>query len=176
MVFQAFGGLRGAVGISLAIYLDNIVRANFDGTNSEYIVQSNKFFGMVGGVAFLSLIVNGSLAGPLLHYLGLSDASETRKKMLETYREQYCLSTIESLVKLLGDKRFHKVSFPVLRHHVLALQNVSKEESKCFLLQRIYVSRYINISHICCVETIQLGLRSNEFMGRINFTRTRMMF
>lgn len=87
MAFQSFGGLRGAVGISLAIYLDNLVVKNSTPEDSQYVEQTNKLFGYVGGIAFLSLVVNGTLAGPFLNYLGLTKSSETRKTILQAYHK-----------------------------------------------------------------------------------------
>ena len=56
-VFLSYGGLRGAVGIALAIAIDNDVRHE---TNDPTILsKTNKVFGFVGGIAFLTLVVNG---------------------------------------------------------------------------------------------------------------------
>ena len=73
-MFESYGGLRGAVGISLVIFSDHTVRANADDTNLKFVLQSNKLFGFVGGIAFLTLMINGVFAGPLLRYLGLADS------------------------------------------------------------------------------------------------------
>lgn len=52
-VFSSFAGLRGAVGIALALALDHDVTTN---TNDQELIDlSTKVFGMVGGVAFLTL-------------------------------------------------------------------------------------------------------------------------
>ena len=69
--FQVYGGLRGAVGIALAIALDSSVRAQAD-PESVFAEQTNKAFGMIGGIAFLTLVINGTTAGPLLTWLGLA--------------------------------------------------------------------------------------------------------
>lgn len=80
-LFQVYGGLRGAVGIALAIALDNEVTRATGGTDQVATEQSKKLFGFVGGFAFLTLIINGTTAGPLLRRLGLSDSTETRLKI-----------------------------------------------------------------------------------------------
>jgi len=49
----------------------------------EYLAYSSKLFGMVGGIALLTLIINGTSSGPLLKKLGLVTPSETRMKVCE---------------------------------------------------------------------------------------------
>lgn len=44
-VFQAFAGLRGAIGIALSIFIDNIVQQS---GAVEQSIQTNRLFGMVG--------------------------------------------------------------------------------------------------------------------------------
>ena len=128
LIFESYGGLRGAVGISLAIFLDNTVRANADDTNLKFVLQSNKLFGFVGGIAFLTLMINGVFAGPLLRYLGLADSSDTRKRMLHCYLEHNRQNAIRDFVELLGERRFRKVNFAVIRAHVPFLKDVSRAE------------------------------------------------
>ena len=73
-VFQIYGGLRGAVGIALAIALDNSLKEikglENGGENEEKLENEVKWVGqvyqMIGGVAFLTLILNGISAGPVL--------------------------------------------------------------------------------------------------------------
>lgn len=62
-LFQVYGGLRGAVGIALAIALDSAVRGQAK-EGSEFLEHTNKAFGMIGGIAFLTLVINGTTAGP----------------------------------------------------------------------------------------------------------------
>lgn len=51
-VFQVYGGLRGAVGIALAIALEHDVTDTV-GEDSMYYVQTRRAFGMVGGIVFI---------------------------------------------------------------------------------------------------------------------------
>ena len=65
--FQVFGGLRGAVGIALAIALDNTVSLITGGRNeTEDEIHTQQAFAMIGGMAFLTLVINGITAGPFL--------------------------------------------------------------------------------------------------------------
>ncbi|KAL7555977.1 hypothetical protein ACA910_003240 [Epithemia clementina (nom. ined.)] len=128
LVFISYGGLRGAVGISLAIFLDNTVRENANDSDLSFVLQTNKLFGFVGGIAFLTLMVNGVLAGPLLHYLGLTDTTDTRKRMLNCYLEHNRQNAIRDFVELLAERRFNRVNFAVVRFHVPFLKDASRAE------------------------------------------------
>ena len=56
-VFQIYGGLRGAVGISLAIALDNeVFQVTAGDDTTKYEVWTSQVYQMVGGVAFLTLV------------------------------------------------------------------------------------------------------------------------
>lgn len=53
------------MGIALAIALDvSVERAA--GDDSPFSDDTNKAFGMIGGIAFLTLVINGTTAGPLV--------------------------------------------------------------------------------------------------------------
>ena len=55
-VFMSWGGLRGAVGIALAIHLDKHISHQFF-RNDPRRRFTTQLFGIVGGVAFLTLVV-----------------------------------------------------------------------------------------------------------------------
>lgn len=74
---MSYAGLRGAVGIALALLLSaEVFEYSEAGSLSEdnrrqYQQYVQKLFGMIGGVACLSLITAGPTSGPLLRALGL---------------------------------------------------------------------------------------------------------
>ena len=105
--FLAYGGLRGAVGISLAISLDNSVWTYTE--NETYRRKSTQLFGMIGGTAFLTLVINGSTAGPLLKKLGLAKSTVTRKKILGSIETEIMDNSIHEFISLLRDKRFSSI-------------------------------------------------------------------
>jgi len=129
VLFQAFGGLRGAVGIALAIALDFEVRhatVNTD-PNRDFTRQ---LFGVTGWIALVTLFVNGTLAGPLLRYLKLGRASKVREKVTDQYTDHFKRKVLELLVKLLGESRFADVDFKFVSHHVSCLSKLTIEELK----------------------------------------------
>ena len=126
-LFQVYGGLRGAVGIALAIALDHAVRVNAD-PDSEFVEQTNKAFGMVGGIAFCTLMINGTTAGPLLVKLGLADSTETRKKIVAAYEAGFKQHMVAEFVSLLSQHRFRNVNFALVKAHVPYLEGLTKSQ------------------------------------------------
>jgi hypothetical protein len=52
---------------------------------------------LVSGIAFLTLVINGTSSGPVLQKLGLVTPSETRKKVIENYRQREIGYDIEAM-------------------------------------------------------------------------------
>ena len=73
----------------------------------------------IEGTAFMTLVVNGSTAGPLLQKLGLSKSPATRKEVLTIFKEDYIDNATDDLISLLRDERFAcVVNFDHIRHHL----------------------------------------------------------
>jgi len=128
-LFQAFGGLRGAVGLALAISLDNEVRQDTVRIDPNRFF-TNQLFGVTGWIALVTLFVNGILAGPLLRYLKLGRASDAREKVTDRYEERFKAGVLELLVTLLGELRFDDIDFKYITDLVSALSELTCEELK----------------------------------------------
>jgi NhaP-type Na+/H+ or K+/H+ antiporter len=78
-IFLAFSGLRGAVGLSLALIL----------TVNEKIDKkvSNEILFYVSGMVVLTLFINGMTAGFVLRKLGLATESPLAKKLMFEFLE-----------------------------------------------------------------------------------------
>jgi hypothetical protein len=124
-LFASFAGLRGAVGIALAIALDNVVDAQ---DLSSYEIETNRLFGFVGGIAFLTLTLNATLSGPLLKKLGLADKPVIREKVIKILHWRIRQRFIDDMVTLLSEPRFHRVNFAVVRHHLPMIQDLTMAE------------------------------------------------
>jgi NhaP-type Na+/H+ or K+/H+ antiporter len=128
MIFQSFGGLRGAVGIALAISLDGIVR-KAQASDPKFELQTNKLFGFVGGIAFMTLMINATTAGPLLRKLGLADTSKIRERILDAFEQHFLHEMVDEIVHLLAEQKcYTHVSFPVICHHLPKMANLTVEE------------------------------------------------
>ena len=123
-LFVSYSGLRGAVGIALAVSLDNEV---FAATTEDDVVArdyTTTLFGHVGGIAFLTLWINGTLAGPLLKKLGLTKPTETRERVVKRFEKTYYNRMLDNFICLLVDPRV-STSQVVMHALRLPLQYVS---------------------------------------------------
>ena len=75
LLVMGWGGLRGAVGLALALSLQNSPAV-------EHKLGVRIVF-HVGGMAFLTLAVNGTTVAPLLRYLGMTAPSESSERLFE---------------------------------------------------------------------------------------------
>ena len=152
--FMSWGGLRGAVGIALGILVENawknvteedvesfvqnggmtekeMANANDSGfsaaswalVGARYVAHLWFFF--TGGIAFLTLFINGSTAGPLLKKLGLAAPTAIRKSITKRFRHSISLHAIENLLKLLSSDLFGTVDFADVRTHVPDLKDIT---------------------------------------------------
>ena len=129
--FQIYGGLRGAVGIALAIFLNSeiaefVIFGGHDMTTEQE--DAAQVYFMVGGMAFLTLFLNGATAGPLLKRLGLADSTETRQRIVAA--EAVCLRGVmlETCVKFLTRQRFKNVDFAFVQRHIQAFQDLNMKQ------------------------------------------------
>lgn len=134
-LFQIYGGLRGALGIALAISLDNgYRRLSLDRRGTldcevggiEEMCNTTEAFTMIGGIAFMTLVINGISAGPLLKKLGLASSTEARHKITSAFAIRLREETIEDLVRLLAQPRFHQANFALIKYHVPCLRNLTR--------------------------------------------------
>lgn len=96
--------------------------------NEDERVLTNKLFGMVGGLAFSTLVINGISAGPALKALGLAKPSETHKKLSEHYMKMLRRQLVESYADLMTDKRFAECDFGNVKRHLAYFENVPEKE------------------------------------------------
>mmetsp|Transcript_22808 Transcript_22808/g.33682 ORF Transcript_22808/g.33682 Transcript_22808/m.33682 type:complete len:885 (-) Transcript_22808:166-2820(-) len=139
-VFMTWGGLRGAVGIALGIVIENAWN-DIDVEKTElteeriFLAQAaaNEFFFYAGGMAFLTLFINGSTAGPLIKKLGLAAASTFREKLINRYRRSMSLEALEHMFQLLGDSLFSGSDFAVVRTYVPVMKDITDEDIRLAL-------------------------------------------
>jgi len=129
MVFQSFGGLRGAVGIALAIAIDSEVTQNTVLTDPRRAYTS-QLLGITGGISLLTLFINGIAAGPLLRKLGLNRASKERKEVVGRYDQHLKEQLLERLIVELGWNQYDHADFNIVKHDVHQLSNVSMTDLK----------------------------------------------
>ncbi|GKY99732.1 hypothetical protein MPSEU_000927200 [Mayamaea pseudoterrestris] len=129
-IFQIHGGLRGAVGIALALSLDSEVSHLTEGGQVDpiYREQTRQVFALVGGIAFMTLVINAPTCKPLLRYTKLSESSQSRKKIIDSFRADFQRLAVQDMVGLLTQSRFRFVNFAVIKCHVPFLRNLTKSQ------------------------------------------------
>mmetsp|Transcript_27066 Transcript_27066/g.40073 ORF Transcript_27066/g.40073 Transcript_27066/m.40073 type:complete len:877 (-) Transcript_27066:218-2848(-) len=131
-VFMSYGGLRGAVGIALALALQNeVYSADLEG-EAQAIHQTDvsQVFAMVGGIALLTLVINGSTSGPLLRKLGLVDSTKIRSEIVAHFQEDTKRRVHDAFVHLLSHPNYYHVDFALVKYHVKMLSYLTLEEFK----------------------------------------------
>jgi NhaP-type Na+/H+ or K+/H+ antiporter len=116
-VFLWWGGLRGAVGIALALSLDTDVWASTPEGHPAR-AQSSQLFGMVGGVTLLTLVVNGSAAALLLRKLELTSASPARLEVLQAVAHAVRMHSLDDLVLLFTKDLLCEADIAIVQAHV----------------------------------------------------------
>ena len=86
------------------------------------------WFFFAGGIAFLTLIINGTTAGPLLKKLGLAASTSTRESIVERYRKSMNLNAIDQFIKSLANPLFYSVDFAVIQKLVPGLKNITASD------------------------------------------------
>ena len=149
-VFMSYSGLRGAVGLALALSLNSEV---FEITaDTVYRGFVAKVFFMTGGIAMLTLIINAPTCGPILKRLGLITPTETRTKIISKYRLRMVQHALTEYVSLLADERFKDLDYAVVREHVPFLRDITSDQLKA-AVKRHKVSTH----KIVAVEEIFVG-------------------
>lgn len=171
-VFASWGGLRGAVGITLALALDNFV---FAATEDEYVRSlTTKLFGMVGGISLLTLIINGSSCGPILARLGLADTSASRKRIIKCAEDAMRRRVLDDFLNLMTDERFNFVDFALVRDHVPMLKDVTADDLRVALeanKESVHPKLYKspNLQHVLPYFKDAAGLRTSLAKSRMEF-------
>lgn len=124
-VFLVFGGLRGAVGIALALALDRSVRETT--TDPTILALSNQLMGLSGGVTFLTLLINGTLAAPVLRRLGLAKPPESRRHATKVFESSARTFLAKEYKKRSMEPRFKNARFDFVKAQVPFLGSVTEE-------------------------------------------------
>jgi len=125
-IFMAFAGLRGAIGIALAISLDHEVFKNSD--NEDHAILATRLFFHVGGIAGMTLLINAPLGGPLLAKLGLTQATCTRQKLVKEVEHMISIRLLDYFVEVAMEPRFIGFDFQLVKDHVPMVKEWTNEE------------------------------------------------
>jgi NhaP-type Na+/H+ or K+/H+ antiporter len=110
-VVSTWSGLRGAVGLSLALIMD--LEPRIDRTKSTRIL----FF--VGGIAALTLLINGSTTRFLLQYLKVGMTTNLKVQMLKDVRSRMESRIRKELEELASTTRFEGADVKAVQEALL---------------------------------------------------------
>ena len=114
-VFLSFAGMRGAVGIALALSLYRKA-TELDYKDGEDALISSIFF-LSGGISLCTLLFNGTAAPWVLKWLGLIQPDD-RKRAVQLFEVEAEEFVYRQCKKLLDLPRFHGASHESIRKHV----------------------------------------------------------
>ena len=106
-----WGGLRGAVGLALALVVEN----DADITRSNSTLGPHVIF-FVSGIVILTLVVNGVSTGLLVDKLGLSVVSVERKKALKEAFELSISEQERAITELSSESVMAMTNWTKVRH------------------------------------------------------------
>lgn len=112
VVLISYAGLRGAVGLSLALI---VATHSTDEIPRE--VQDIVLF-HVGGIALLTLLINATTTGWLVMKLGLSKQSDIEKSILCSLTERLNRNVDENIEHLRSKRHFNHVEWDTIKEQV----------------------------------------------------------
>jgi NhaP-type Na+/H+ or K+/H+ antiporter len=101
-IVMSYGGLRGAVGLALALDVD--LEFNADGNSEASKRYGTKLLFMVGGIALLTCCINGTTSSMLLKCLGMTKSDKGKEKILSEIRRRvatHCQDTFDGEISKL---------------------------------------------------------------------------
>eukprot|EP00658_Telonema_sp_P-2_P038734 TRINITY_DN27732_c0_g1_i5.p1 TRINITY_DN27732_c0_g1~~TRINITY_DN27732_c0_g1_i5.p1 ORF type:complete len:593 (-),score=106.68 TRINITY_DN27732_c0_g1_i5:124-1902(-) len=111
-----WGGLKGAVGLALAIIVDETEE------EGEVDTKHKNMTFLVGGVAVLSLLINGTSCEWLVRRLGLATASEAKRRILAYVRDKICDKATRQYDELAESDEFADHSKELVRRWCTVLR------------------------------------------------------
>jgi len=95
-ILMTWGGLRGAVGLALAIQVNNDRAPNEDGVEQITQRDAQRLLFFVSGIAFLTTTVNATTAPFLVHKLGITATSQARRTLLKMFHRRLVIQSQEA--------------------------------------------------------------------------------
>lgn len=95
-ILMTWGGLRGAVGLALAIQVNNDRAPNEQGVEQITKTDAQRLLFFVSGIAFLTTTVNATTAPFLVHRLGITATSQARRTLLKMFHRRLVIQSQEA--------------------------------------------------------------------------------
>lgn len=120
-VFMSWAGLRGALGMALAL----LVEKHCPDREKD---ETSRLFFFVGGIAALTLIINASTAKSLLFHLGLLSTNSAEKKLVTDQIKKKLRRKMDKVIEqMTKDFKFTADDLDVVRQSCTLLQHVDMD-------------------------------------------------
>eukprot|EP00812_Abedinium_dasypus_P002540 NODE_130_length_2002_cov_178.843349.p1 GENE.NODE_130_length_2002_cov_178.843349~~NODE_130_length_2002_cov_178.843349.p1 ORF type:complete len:560 (-),score=192.05 NODE_130_length_2002_cov_178.843349:306-1742(-) len=154
-VVMWWGGLRGAVGMALAVMVKNS-----DGIEFK---TGHLFIFLVGGVAMLTLLINATTCGKLVKALGLTEPGAAKESLMKHFRTKMHRSVCEKLQTFHASARYQVVDLATVKSLVSCLNHhefgaLEKADTDLLALEK---ARFVDIEEedaCVVVDSDALGL------------------
>ena len=108
-VVMVYGGLRGAIGLALALIVDNTDFPEQDEDSEDYIdydTHKDRVLFQVCGIVFLTLIINATTVKYVVKYLGLNKPPKYTASLFKSATDYMSEHTYEKLSAMKLDKHY----------------------------------------------------------------------
>ncbi|KAK3275350.1 Son of sevenless 1, variant 3 [Cymbomonas tetramitiformis] len=119
---MAWGGLRGAVGLALGMIVYE--EPAFSSRDQMLVIFH------VGGIVILTLLINGSTTGTLLHYLGLDVGAANKQEVLASVHAEMSDMVLTTYLDTFCDSTLGTADYTQVKQYVSALSRDLNEETK----------------------------------------------
>jgi len=146
---MVWSGLRGAVGLILAMSLD------LEPSISREVGSLMVFF--VGGIAMMTICINGTTAGPLLRWLEMTKTPEIEDQTaahLAKLTDKYAEEALDEIVKS-DDPRFQGMNMSVVKSLVPSLSHQASKSADRALLTGVDVASRLRMYREIFMRSVQ---------------------
>ena len=109
------------MGLALSVSLTAAVFSATSNMEDERLAGTMQFIS--GGVALLTLVINGVTAGHVLKWLKLAKPVMARKRAIRLFEVQATERLLKAYNDLVSQPRFRQVSFAAIKAHVPLIKN-----------------------------------------------------
>jgi len=148
-----WGGLRGAVGLALAIIVDETEQ------HKEVDTKQKSITFLIGGVALLTLLINGTTCGWLLTKLALVEISQGKKVILAYVQNKIYRDINEQYRQLAASEDFSEHNMDMVNKWC----SVLRKEDFCQVTPREALSRGA-ADQECAVDTELMQVTREVFL------------
>lgn len=131
LVVSCWGGLRGAVGLALALVV-NHETIELDPSSPEYarkVAQNSDVLLATSGIVFLTLVINALSMPKLCSYLGIDSVTQSKKKLFDEAMQQIELAGKHAEQHIQLDPLFSGANWKRVRQYQFTKPHLSVKKA-----------------------------------------------